>query len=182
LGSVDDQPPTVTPPESEASAPDSEPDTAPAIPSELLEVEVLVESRRPAIDAVQVPPGHDHDDGEIAVSAAQAAAPIEQVAAELVVAGWTWRFDDAATRQVDAITPLATGDAIEMLAPSIDELARRAEVGEVSWVIVRDSSVDGARATVTFDQHVVTSSTAETVTSRTVVVDVVVGVAVAVSF
>lgn len=186
LDSVDNQPPITTMPEPAASAPVTGPDTVPAIPSPVLEVEMLVESRRPSIDAVQIPPDHDHDDGEFAASGSQGAAPIEQVAAGLVVAGWTWRFDDAATRQVDAITPLATGAVIEMLAPSIDELHRRADVGEVSWVIVLNISVDGARATVTFDQHVVTSSaagsTAETVMSRTVVVDVVVGVAVAVSF
>jgi hypothetical protein len=191
LDSVDDQPPITTRiPEPAASARVpvlvTVPDAVPAIPSPVLEVEMLVESRRPAIDEVQVRQDHDHDDGEFAASGSQGAAPIEQVAAGLVVAGWTWRFDDAANRQVDAITALATGDAIEMLIPSTDELARRADAGEVSWVIVRDIRVDGSGATVTFDQHVVTSSlagsTAETVTSRTVVVDVVVGVAVAVSF
>ena len=44
----------------------------------------------------------------------------------------------------------------------------RSPTTQWSWVIVRDISVDDTRATVRFDWHALTSSSAETVTVRSV--------------
>lgn len=149
--------------------------------STVLDVDVLVESRRPAIDAIRIPADHHHDDGAGDPSGGQVSSAVEAIAAKLVGAGWTWRFDDAASRQVGAVAPVASARVMAVLVPSGDELQRRADTAEVSWVVISDIVVDGSWATVTFDQHVVTSTIAETITTRSVAVFVAGGVVVEVS-
>lgn len=150
-----------------ASAETIEP--AGAVPVTVNEVADLVESRRPAIEAVPLPDGHHDQDGEHAHGVTH---DVAHHAGELVVAAWSWRFDDVATRHVDAIGLHASDAVLDALVPTDAELERRRDYTEVAWVIIRDIAVDDGEATVVFDHHVVTSSTPESVTSRTVVVDV----------
>jgi len=135
------------------------------VPSTVNEVADLVESRRPAIDAIPLPADHYHQDG-----AQEASDDVARHAGELVVAAWSWRFDDDATRQADTIGPLAADTVIDALVPTDSELARRRAEAEVAWVIIRGINAAGDQVTVVFDHHVVTSTTPETVTSRSVVV------------
>ena len=132
------------------------------------EVADLVESRRPAIDQTVVPADHHHHYGQH--SAHGGGTDVEHHAGELIVAGWSWRFDDPATRQRDAVSRHATSDVVALLAPSEIELQRRAAASEVSWVIIRSLAVAGNEVTVVFDHHIVGSGSPESVTSRSVVI------------
>lgn len=159
------------------------PITAVALPDtiEQAEVKILVDSRRPTIDATEPPEDGHHDDGELMSPAGQPVPDTEQIAATVVVTGWTWRYDDSDTRQAEALEPVASPALVALLVPSTEELQRRVENNEVSWVIIRDIAVSDNKATVSFDQHLVTSSTAETVVARTVAVTTAVGLAVEVA-
>lgn len=138
----------------------------------------LVQARRPTIEVIETP---DHeDDGERDPTGERGSATIEQTAADLVVAGWTWRFDDDDTRHLEALALVADTAVVDALAPEPAEGQRRIDAGEVSWVIVRGINVDGPQATVRFDQHVVTSTSSETVTARKVLVTVDAGAVVVV--
>ena len=95
------------------------------------------------------------------------------IASHVVVTAWTWRFDADVDRVETGLEGHATADVIAMLTPDQSERARRADASEVAWVIVRNVDVDGAVVTVTFDHHLVTSTTPETVTARQVAVTVV---------
>lgn len=128
----------------------------------------LVEKRRPTIDQIAGPAEHHFRDGEH--SAHANATSGEHLAAELIIAGWSWRFDDTADRQIDAISGHATNDVTAMLAPSEIELNRRTAASEVSWVIIRELTVAGDEVTVVFDHHIVGDGTPESVTQRSVTV------------
>ena len=88
------------------------------------------------------------------------------IAVAVVMAAWTWRYDDPTDRTRDALTPIATADVVDQLAPTPTESARRAADAEVSWAIIRNVDTDNSSVTVTFDHHLVTTASPETVTRR----------------
>ncbi len=150
---------------------DSTPTTDTSSPSvELLD---LVDAARPPLADNEVV-----DDGEHDPTHGQPATTAE-MAASLVVSVWTWRFDDRAGMVREQLAGLADDALIERLAPTPEQQAARTASGEVSWVIVRDVTVDASVATdssvatVMFDHHLVTSTTSETITARVVDVTIV---------
>ena len=149
-----------------------------ASPPPAADIVDVVGARRPTIDMVEEEHGDHPHDGERNPTGSSDANAVEVIAADLIVAGWTWRFDDSDTRQPDALASLADSGTIDALVPAPAERQRRFDACEVSWVIVRGISVDGTRATVRFDQHVISSSSAELVTARSVIVTIAEGLAV----
>lgn len=138
----------------------------------------VVEARRPTIDRIQTEHDLHPDDGEQIATGGGNATTVGQVAAELIVVTWTWRFDDSNSRHRDALASLADGETIDALLAAPEERQRRIDAGEVSWVIIRDVSVDDSRAMIRFDQHLLTTLSTEVVTARFAVVTVVAGLAV----
>lgn len=136
----------------------------------------LVDASRPSLTVAKVVDNGEHDptQGEPDTS-------VGAIAAEVVVSAWTWRFDDSEGRVGSQLVGLANDAVTEALAPTPQEQVARAGRGEVSWVIVRDVTVAASVATVMFDQHLVTSTTAETITARVAVVTVVDGRAIEVT-
>ena len=131
--------------------------------------DLVAAGRPPLSDVTVVDDGHvhrhHHAPGEHASWAATTA----------VVSGWTWRFDDTPDRLREQLASIASNDLIAQLSPTPEQAAERTAAGEVSWAIVRAVTVDSTIATVRFDHHLVTSTTPETVTSRTVTVTIVDG-------
>lgn len=142
-------------------------------PAELVD---LVAASRPSLSAVEVV-----DDGDLHAHHDTPDSSVGAIAASVVVSAWTWRFDDTAGRVHDQLAGLADDDVIRVLAPTPQEMEARAATGEVSWVIVRTVTVTGSNATVLFDHHLVTSTSAEAVTNRTAVVTVIDGQAIEVN-
>ena len=137
------------------------------MPSE--ELVDLLDAARPPLIAVEVV-----DDGEHAARN-EPDSSVGGMAASVVVSAWTWRFDDSAGRVRTQLSPSASEAVIARLAPTPEQETQRASAGEVSWVIVREIAVDGSVATVMFDQHLVTSTNAETITARSARITVVDG-------
>lgn len=140
---------------------------------ELLE---LVDASRPPLSDTEVV-----DDGEHDPTHGRPATTTGATAATLVLSLWTWRFDDRAGRVREQLGGLADDALIERLAPTPEQEAARAAGGKVSWVIVREVTVEASVATVMFDHHLVTSTTAETITARVVDVTIVDGRAIEVT-
>jgi hypothetical protein len=137
------------------------------------DVDELVAANRPPIEtsgpdaAMVVDDGHDDP-------TARSTGPndVGGVASDVVVTAWTWRFDDPPDRHRNALAPIASLDVVDLVAPTPDQQIAREMAGEVAWVIVRDVSVAGDVATVRFDHHVVSSTTAEQVTAQVVSVTI----------
>lgn len=140
-----------------------EAETTTSLPS--AELSDLVAGSRPPL-----PAGEMVDDGALYAHHHPHATSVEATASSVVVSLWTWRFDDADGRTQDQLVGLVYDDVIERITPSPEQVAARGAAGEVSWAIVRQVTVDGPVATVTFDHHLVTSISAELVTSRTATV------------
>ncbi|MEL6894390.1 MAG: hypothetical protein AAFP84_22560 [Actinomycetota bacterium] len=139
-------------------------------PTDILE---LLDAARPTVPADPiVDDGHPHARADT--------RPDEVTATSLIVAMWSWRFDDPADNTHVELRRLADADLIERRATTPAEIARRIEYGEVAWVIVRNVDTTGSTVTVRFDQHVVTSRNAETITTRIATVTIEDGIAVAV--
>lgn len=144
-----------------------------SLPSE--ELVDLLDAARPPLIAVEVA-----DDGEHAAHN-EPESSVGGTAASVVVSAWTWRFDDSAGRVRTQLNSSASEAVIAKLAPTPEQETERASAGEVSWVIVREIAIDGSVATVMFDQHLVTSTDAETITARSAVITVVDGRAIEVN-
>lgn len=144
-----------------------------SLPSEGLDV--LLDAARPPLASVEV-----IDDGEHAAHN-EPESSVGGTAASVVVSAWTWRFDDTAGRVRTQLNSSASEAVIAKLAPTPEQETARASTGEVSWVIVREIAVDGPVATVMFDQHLVTSTDAETITARSAVITVADGRAIEVN-
>lgn len=144
-----------------------------SLPSE--ELVDLLDAGRPPLIAVEVV-----DDGEHAAHN-EPDSSVGETAASVVVSAWTWRFDDSAGRVRTQLNSSASEAVIAKLAPTPEQETARASAGEVSWVIVREIAVDGSVATVMFDQHLVTSTDAETISARSAVITVVDGRAIEVN-
>lgn len=151
---------------------------AQAPPTAAIDSVDVVEARRPTIDRIQTEHDLHPDDGEQNATGGGNATTVGEVAAELIAVTWTWRFDDSNSRHRDALASLADGETIDALLAGPEERQRRIDAGEVSWVIIRDVSMDDSRAMIRFDQHLLTTSSTEVVTPRFAVVTVVAGLAV----
>lgn len=129
------------------------------------ELSDLVAASRP-----ELPAGEVVDDGAKNAHHHPNATSVEATASSVVVSLWTWRFDDADGRTRDQLVGFVHDEVIERITPSPEQVAAREAAGEVSWAIVRQVTVEGPVATVTFDHHLVTSTSAELVTIRTATV------------
>lgn len=134
--------------------------------------ELLADARPETPAGSVVDDGHQHE--------REAAQPDEVIATSLIVAAWTWRFDDPTNHARVELVPLADPGLIEQLAPTSSEIVHRVEHREIAWVIVRTVDTAGSTVIVQFDHHVVTSSNAETIATRRATVTVESGIAVAV--
>ena len=163
---------TTLEPESSSTSAVAGPPTTSAVTTTLpadAPVEDLVAARRPipAAGPVDVEDGHDHPSE---VDTDEAAG---DVAAAVAVALWSWRFDDQPAQLLQALTGIASPGVIAAITPSVDELERRRAVGEVAWAIVMSSAPAPGRRDdtglvidVTAAQHVTTSTSPETIASR----------------
>lgn len=136
----------------------------------------LVDAARPSMDVVEIV-----DDGHHHPTHGTHSTTVGATAVDVVAAVWTWRFDDQDGRLRTRLDGVVTESLIDRLAPTPHQQIERVEAGEVSWVIVRDITVDGPTARVVFDQHLVALTTAETITERSVAVAVVAGLAIEVN-
>jgi hypothetical protein len=122
----------------------------------------LVAAGRPPL-----PSGDVVDDGP----ADEAAASELDVVTSVVVAVWSWRFDDPPDRLSVSLTGLATVDVAAAWTASSAERVRRQEAGEVAWVLAtpRPGAVGGAGVVVVdVEQHITSSTTPERVDRLTV--------------
>jgi hypothetical protein len=118
----------------------------------------LVAAGRPLL-----PSGAVVDDGD--------AASELDVVTSVVVAVWSWRFDDPPDRLAVSLTGSATVDVAAAWTASSTERDRRRSAGEVAWVraIPRPDTVDGDGVVVVdVEQHVTTAMTPERVDRFTV--------------
>jgi len=117
---------------------------------------------------------HEHDDGD-AHGLDLTTAPAGDLASAAAVSWLSWRYDDPPGRLAEDLAMVATSELLDRLAVDPAERGRRQSAVEVSWAIVTVPPVvpagDGEiTVRVSVEQHLVTATSAETVTPREVTV------------